>query len=112
MVLDAVAAIGFAPRSALTKIQDPLKRSSVCPSRIGHIPMRPPSNNSTANISEHQLSANGQDIQQQSFYRARNQSRAAPGVLMTNHTLPVLPMEFAQGFPTEQGLMIGSNCDQ
>ena len=28
MVLDAVAAIGFAPRSALTKIQDPLKRSS------------------------------------------------------------------------------------
>ena len=74
MVLDAVAAIGFAPRSALTKIQDPLKRSSLpirsWPSRIGHIPMRPPSNNSTANISEHQLSANGQDIQQQSFYRA------------------------------------------
>ena len=62
MVLDAVAAIGFAPRSALTKIQDPLKRSSLpirsWPSRIGHIPMRPPSNNSTANISEHQLSAN------------------------------------------------------
>ena len=58
MVLDAVAAIGFAPRSALTKIQDPLNRSSFCPSRIGHIPMRPPSNNSTANISEHQLPAN------------------------------------------------------
>ena len=59
MVLDAVAAIGFAPRSALTKIQDPLNRSSTLPirswpSRIGHIPMRPPSNNSTANISEHQ----------------------------------------------------------
>ena len=82
------------------------------PSRIGHIPMRPPSNNSTANISEHQLSANGQDIHQQSFYRApRNQSRAAPGVLMTNHTLPVLTMEFAQGFPTEQG-PIGSNYDR
>ena len=59
--------------------------------------------NSTANISEHQLPTNGQDIQQQSFYRApRNQSRAAPGVLMTNHTLPVLLMEFAQGVPTEQ----------
>ena len=29
MVLDAVAAIGFAPRSALTKIQDPLNRSSL-----------------------------------------------------------------------------------
>ena len=28
------------------------------PSRIGHITMRPPSNNSTANISEHQLPAN------------------------------------------------------
>ena len=28
MVLDAVAAIGFAPRSALTKIQDPLKSPS------------------------------------------------------------------------------------
>ena len=53
MVLDAVAAIGFAPRSALTKIQDPLNIRS-WPSRIGHIPMRPPSNNSTANISEHQ----------------------------------------------------------
>ena len=119
MVLDAVAAIGFAPRSALTKIQDPLNRSLLCPSacwpsRIGHIPMRPPSNNSTANISEHQLAANGQDIQRQSFYRApRNQSRAAPGVLMTNHTLPVLTMEFAQGFPTEQGRgLIGSNYDR
>ena len=32
MVLDAVAAIGFAPRSALTKIQDPLNSSSLCPS--------------------------------------------------------------------------------
>ena len=31
MVLDAVAAIGFAPRSALTKIQDPLNRSSAHP---------------------------------------------------------------------------------
>ena len=36
MVLDAVAAIGFAPRSALTKIQDPLNRSSLCPSAAGH----------------------------------------------------------------------------
>ena len=58
MVLDAVAAIGFAPRSALTKIQDPLNIGPLpirsWPSRIGHIPMRPPSNNSTANISEHQ----------------------------------------------------------
>ena len=31
MMLDAVAAIGFAPRSALTKIQDPLNRSSANP---------------------------------------------------------------------------------
>ena len=31
MVLDAVAAIGFAPRSALTKIEDPLNRSSAHP---------------------------------------------------------------------------------
>ena len=36
MVLDAVAAIGFAPRSALTKIQDPLNRSLLCPSAAGH----------------------------------------------------------------------------
>ena len=102
--------VPLSPRSKIPSIAPLSAHPPAWPSRIGHIPMRPPSNNSTANISKHQLPANGQDIQQQSFYRARNQSRAAPGVLMTNHPLPVLPMEFAQGFPTEQ--LIGSNYDR
>ena len=94
--------VPLSPRSKIPSIAPLSAHPPAWPSRIGHIPMRPPSNNSTANISKHQLPANGQDIRQQSFYRApRNQSRAAPGVLMTNHSLSVLTMEFAQGFPTE-----------
>ena len=49
--------VPLSPRSKIPSIGPPLPIRS-WPSRIGHIPMCPPSNNSTANISEHQLPAN------------------------------------------------------
>ena len=69
------------PWPRLGSLPVPLSPRSKIPS-IGPLPIRlmaiqdwPHTNgsaiqhNSTANISEHQLPANGQDIQQQSFYR-------------------------------------------